>query len=109
MLLAVNFIFIPQFSYWACAWGGVAGYGTAMLLSYFVGQRKNPINYPMGEIAIYVALTALLFFAMKALPETLPVWAQIVINTILIIFFVTYIIKKDLPLKSLPIIGKYFR
>ncbi|MBQ9285990.1 MAG: lipopolysaccharide biosynthesis protein [Bacteroidaceae bacterium] len=109
VLLAVNFIFIPQFSYWACAWGGVAGYGTAMLLSYFVGQRKNPINYPMGEIAIYVALTALLFFAMKALPETLPVWAQIVINTILIIFFVTYIIKKDLPLKSLPIIGKYFR
>lgn len=109
VLLAVNFLFIPQFSYWACAWGGVAGYGTAMLLSYFVGQKKNPINYPMGAIAIYVALTALLFFAMEALPETLPVWAQIVINTILIIFFVTYIIKKDLPLKSLPIIGKYFR
>ena len=43
VLIAVNIIFIPIYGYWACAWAGVAGYGTSMLLSYFVGQRKNPI------------------------------------------------------------------
>ena len=43
VLFAVNILFIPKYGYWACAWGGVAGYGTAMLLSYFVGQRNNPI------------------------------------------------------------------
>ena len=45
VLFAVNIFFIPRYSYWACAWGGVAGYGTAMVLSYIVGQKKNPIPY----------------------------------------------------------------
>lgn len=109
VLLAVNIIFIPRFSYWACAWGGVAGYGTAMLLSYFIGQQKNPINYPMREIGVYVALTALLFALMYFMPQTWPIWAQIAVNTILISLFVAYIVYKDLPLKSLPVVGKYFR
>ena len=60
MLLAVNIIFIPRYGYWACAWGGVAGYGTAMVLSYIVGQIKNPIPYPMKSMGVYVLLTALL-------------------------------------------------
>ena len=60
VLFAVNIFFIPKYSYWACAWGGVAGYGTAMVLSYIVGQKKNPIPYPMKDIAIYVLITAFL-------------------------------------------------
>ena len=109
MLLAVNILFIPKYGYWACAWGGVAGYGTAMVLSYVIGQFKNPINYPMKEIACYVFLTAILFAAMEFIPDTTPSWAQITINTVLILIFVAYIIKKDLPLRSLPVVGKYFR
>ena len=35
VLFAVNIIFIPKIGYWACAWGGLAGYGTAMILSYW--------------------------------------------------------------------------
>ena len=109
MLLAVNILFIPKYGYWACAWGGVAGYGTAMVLSYIIGQQKNPINYPMKEIACYVLLTAVLFAAMEYVPATVPTWAQIAINTVLILVFVAYIIKKDLPLRSLPVVGRYFR
>ena len=108
VLLAVNILFIPRFGYWACAWGGVAGYGTAMVLSYIIGQRKNPIDYPMKEIALYVVLTLLLFGAMQ-MTSTLPDWAQIILNTVLILLFVAYIIKKDLPLAQLPVVGKYFR
>ena len=108
VLIGVNIIFIPHFSYWACAWGGVAGYGTAMVLSYFVGQHKNPIDYPMKEIAQYVLLAAACYFVMVSIPEGWPVWAELLINTALILIFVAYIIKKDLPLRSLPVIGKYF-
>ena len=107
VLVGVNIIFIPRFGYWACAWGGVAGYGTAMVLSYIIGQRKNPIDYPMKEITIYVLLTAILFVAMM-FTASLPVWAQILINTVLIAIFLAYVIKKDLPLSSLPVVGKYF-
>lgn len=40
VLIVINILFIPKFSYMACAWAGFAGYATAMLLSYFVGQRN---------------------------------------------------------------------
>ena len=109
VLFAVNIIFIPQYSYWACAWGGVAGYGTAMVLSYFVGQKKNPIPYPMKDIAIYVVATAVLFAVMKLLPDSWPNILTLAVNTLLILLFVGVIIKQDLPLSSLPIIGKKFK
>ena len=38
VLVIVNVVFVPRYGYMACAWAGFAGYGTAMLLSYFVGQ-----------------------------------------------------------------------
>ena len=109
VLFAVNIIFIPQYSYWACAWGGVAGYGTAMVLSYIVGQKKNPIPYPMKDMATYVIATAVLYAVMKILPTSWPAILTLTVNTLLIILFTALIIKKDLPLSSLPIIGKKFK
>ena len=109
MLLAVNIIFIPRYGYWACAWGGVAGYGTAMVLSYIVGQIKNPIPYPMKSMGVYVLLTALFFALMQYVPAEWPVLLRLAINTALIGAFVGHILYHDMPLRSLPVIGKYFR
>ncbi|MBR3433430.1 MAG: oligosaccharide flippase family protein [Bacteroidaceae bacterium] len=109
MLLAVNIIFIPRYGYWACAWGGVAGYGTAMVLSYIVGQIKNPIPYPMRSMGVYVLLTALFFALMQYMPAEWPVLLRLAINTALIGAFVGHILYHDMPLRSLPLIGKYFR
>jgi len=108
VLIAVNIIFIPHFQYMACAWGGVAGYGTAMLLSYFVGQKKYPISYPLKSIAVYVLITALFTAIMMLLPKEWPVWMRLAINSVLIIMFIGHIIYHDLPLKSLPVIGRFF-
>lgn len=41
VLFGVNIMFIPKFSYMACAWAGFAGYGVAMVLSYIVGQKST--------------------------------------------------------------------
>ena len=109
VLLTVNILLIPKFGYWACAWGGVAGYGTAMVLSYIIGQKKNPIPYPMKDILIYVGLATVCTALILGSADYLPSWAQLVCNSILIILFLTYVIKKDLPLSSLPVIGKKFR
>lgn len=108
VLIAVNLIFIPQYSYMACAWGGFAGYATSMILSYIVGQKKNPINYPLKSIAIYVAIAGLFYAIMAFTPKEWPLVTKLSINTLLIILFVGHILKHDLPLHSLPIIGKYF-
>ena len=108
ILLAVNILFIPQYGYWACAWGGVAGYGTAMILSYLVGQKKNPIPYPIKDIAVYTTFAAALYCIMQA-SEGLPMIAALTINTVLILLFVALIIRWDLPLSSLPVIGRKFK
>lgn len=109
VLLVINFVFIPRYGYMACAWGGFAGYGTSMILSYLVGQKKNPINYPMRSIMTYITLALLLTLVMVYIPESWNIWARLGAKTILVILFAAYIVKKDFPLKSLPVIGKYFK
>ena len=98
VLFAVNILFIPEYGYWACAWGGVAGYGTAMVLSYIIGQQKNPIPYPMKDLAIYVLATAVLFTVMQLLPDSWSDLLTLCVNTLLIALF---------ALSRIPIIGKY--
>ena len=109
VLFAVNIWGIPRYGYMACAWGGFAGYATAMTLSYVVGQRKYPINYPMKSILTYTAITVFFYIIMINLPQTWSSAAQLSINTLLILAFVAHIIYHDLPLRMLPVVGKYFR
>lgn len=96
VLFAVNIWGIPHYSYMACAWGGVAGYGTAMLLSYFVGQRLNPIPYPIRSMAGYVAITAVFYYVMTCIPTDWPLWQYLAISTLLILAFAAIIFWKEL-------------
>ena len=108
VLLAVNIIFVPKYGYMACAWGGFAGYGVAMLVSYFVGQKYYPLNYPLKEIALYVVLAFVLFGLMRFTNDW-PMIASLAFNTLLVVAFMVVIIWRDLPLASLPVVGRYFR
>ena len=108
VLITINLLFIPRFSYMACAWAGFAGYGVAMLLSYFVGQKKYPINYDLKAIFLYLLVAALLYAAAMLLPiENL--WLRMAYRTLLLLLFVAYIIKRDLPLKQIPFINRFVR
>ncbi len=110
VLIAVNVIFIPQYGYMACAWAGFAGYGTAMLLSYFVGQKYYPINYPLKSMAVYVAITAFFFVVMQVSEAYVSqMGLRLLINTGCIVLFVAHTIHYDFPLGNLPMVGKYFR
>lgn len=96
VLVAVNVVFVPRYGYMACAWGGFAGYLTCMVLSYVVGQRKNPISYPLRTIVGYVVLTAVLFVAMTWANAELPVWGALVVNSVLILGFMALVVKQAL-------------
>ena len=109
VLITIDILLIPRFSYMACAWAGFAAYATSMLLSYFIGQRYYPIAYPIRQMSAYVLLTLVLFMAMQYAGSVLPLWASLIVNTLLIAVFVAYLVKKDFPLSSLPIIGKKFK
>lgn len=109
VLLAVNFYGIPRMSYMACAWGGFAGYGTAMVLSYIVGQKKNPIPYPMCSMAGYVLLAVVLYVLITLVPDEWPVLLRLAAGTALVVVYAAYTVWRDMPLAGLPVIGKYFR
>ena len=97
VLLAVNFIFVPKYSYMACAWGGFAGYGTCMVLSYFVGQKKAPIPYDLKSAFGYFAVAIALYYAQKAIHLESTAWT-LVVNTALLLVFVAFLCwrEKDL-------------
>ena len=98
VLFAVNILLIPTYGYWACAWGGFAGYGTAMVLSYIIGQKKNPIPYPLKSITLYF-ITAMAAFALMEWGEIyLPSWGSFLFSNLMILGFVALIIRYDLPL-----------
>ena len=109
VLLLVNIIFVPKYGFMACAWGGFAGYGVAMLVSYFVGQKYYPLNYPLKDIALYVWLTIMAFTVMFIVRGSQSLLVSLSVNTLFILLFVVVIIRRDLPMSKLPVIGKYFK
>ena len=95
VLITVNVLFVPRYGYMACAWAGFMGYASAMTISYLVGQKKYPINYPLKEIVLYVALAAVLYIGIGYSNRLLPLWAALAVNTLIIFLFIAYIVKKD--------------
>ncbi len=96
VLVTLNLLLIPHYSYMACAWAGVAGYGTAMLLSYFIGQRRYPIAYDLRSMGLYVLLAAGLYAASQLPIEQF--WLRMGYRTLLLLLFVAYIVWRDLPI-----------
>ena len=94
VLLAINFIFVPKYSYMACAWGGFAGYATCMVLSYFVGQKKAPIPYDLKSAFIYFALAIALYYVQKSIHIESTIWT-LVVNTGLLLVFFAFICWKE--------------
>lgn len=109
VLIAIDILLIPRFSYWACAWAGFISYGTSVVLSYVFGQKYYPINYPIKDIAIYTVAAVIVFAAVSASNAYLPMLPALLVNTLLILVFVALIVKRDFPLSQLPVVGKYFR
>jgi len=109
VLITIDILLIPHYSYMACAWAGFAAYATSMLLSYFIGQHYYPIAYPLKDIALYVLGALVAFCAMYWAHSQLPVWASLIVSTLLILGFLGVVIKRDLPLSSLPVIGQKFK
>ena len=109
VLIAVDVLFIPRYSYMACAWAGFLAYAVSMVVSYLVGQRYYPVNYPLGDMAFYTVAALLLFAAMSASNHYLPIWAALGVNTLLLVAFMAIVVRRDFPLRHLPVVGKYFK
>ena len=101
VLIVINVVFVPQYGYMACAWAGFAGYATAMLFSYLVGQKYYPIDYHLGHIAKYIVLAVVVFAMITYVNSSLDTLPAVAINTVLIAFYVLFIVKNDFPVSAI--------
>ena len=101
VLVLVNVLLVPKIGYMACAWGGLAGYGTCVLLSYFIGQRHYRVPYPVPAILGWFALALALFF-LRAAPAgqssliTIDnLWLRLAYNTFIFALFLAALLWSE--------------
>ena len=108
ILILMNIFLVPKYGYIACAWAGFTGYGVAMLLSYCVGQKKYPIQYDLKAIGMYVLLAAVLYVAAEYVSID-NIYLRMAYRTVLLLLFIAYVVKRDLPLNQTPILNKLLK
>lgn len=108
VILVLNMWLVPTYGYVASAWASVAGYGVITLLSYIIGQKKYPVSYPLKDMAVYLILAAVLFVLSQEVIIS-NVGLRLVFRTLLLLIFIAYILKKDLPLKTIPFVNRFVK
>jgi O-antigen/teichoic acid export membrane protein len=92
--IAVNFIFIPYFSYMACAWATFLCYGSMMVISYIWGQKSYPVPYAWKKLLSYLVIVVILYFIHHAI---INIWHNRLLNysvaTIFLILFGLFIYR----------------
>lgn len=106
--VGLNVAFVPKYSYWACVYASLVCYAVMTAVSYFLGQKYYPVNYPLKEIGVYVLLAAALWAAGSAV-DFGAMWANLIYRTVLLGVFAVYLVKKDLPLSEIPVLKKFFK
>lgn len=62
LTIALNWLFIPKYSYMASAWISFAAYAVMMVLSYIWGQKNYPIPYNLKKSLAYIIASVVLVF-----------------------------------------------
>lgn len=106
--VALIVLLVPRIGYMGAAWASLVAYFCVMLLSYALGQKYLPVNYPLRAMGAYALLAIALFVAMW-FAKPLPLYARLIINTLCVLAFLAYMIKRDMPLSAWPVVGKYFK
>ncbi len=100
---------VPRFGYLASAASGTVCYFVIMLLSYFIGRKYLDVPYDLRSIGGYTLLTLGILAVYYGIKAFTPAWLAILIGTLLLLVYCYVLVKKDFPLSSLPVVGKYFR
>ena len=92
--ISVNFIFIPYFSYMACAWATFLCYGSMMVISYVQGQKAYPVPYAWKKLISYMVIVVILYFMHQAITR---IWNSTALNytsaTLFLLLFSLFIYR----------------
>ncbi|MDA3614487.1 oligosaccharide flippase family protein [Polluticaenibacter yanchengensis] len=106
-----NFIFIPLWGYWACAWATFLCYGSMMVISYVWGQKHYRVPYAWKKLTAYIVIAVvayLIHFGITSLTGSLVL--STILGMVLLALYAAFIFKiEKAEFKKLPVIGKYIK
>jgi O-antigen/teichoic acid export membrane protein len=90
--LVLNYLLIKQFSYYGSAIATLAAYGTMMIISYKMGQKKYPIPYEINTILKYLGLS----IAFSAIAFYIPYLREnYLVKIVLLSLFLYFIYRNE--------------
>jgi O-antigen/teichoic acid export membrane protein len=106
--LVINWIFIPYYSYMACAWATFACYGSMMVASYIWGQKEYRIPYATKKLVAFMVIVVMLFFLHKGITHFYnPLWFRLSLATLFFLAFTWFIAQIERKeLRKLPLVGR---
>ena len=105
--IVINVFFVPQYGYMASSMASFVCFLTIMVISYLLGQKFYPVPYDLKSVALYFCVAMAMFAVSRFSPLTGV--AMYVQNTLLLIVYLALLFKRDLPLRSVPVIGRLVR
>ncbi|HOZ88151.1 MAG TPA: polysaccharide biosynthesis C-terminal domain-containing protein, partial [Bacteroidia bacterium] len=85
--LTINFIFIPEYGYMACAWATFFSYAVMMVVSYLAGQKHYPIKYNLRSIFVFTGIALGLYFISNTWSEMNNKILKLILNNVLLLIF----------------------
>jgi O-antigen/teichoic acid export membrane protein len=107
IIVVLNFVLVPIYSYMGCAWAAFVCFFVIMLVSYFYGQKYMPIKYDLKTIGIYTAVTIALY-VISTFINTPHKALNVGLKSILMVGYLTLLVKRDFPLRTIPGINRFF-
>ena len=106
--LVVNYVFIPRYSYIACAWATFLCYGTMMVVSYIWGQKYYRIPYAVKKLCAYMVIVAILYMVHHFLTTHWPnTWFSLTLATIFTFGYLIFVLRVERKeFSRLPYVGK---
>lgn len=109
--LVLNFMFIPRYGMYACAWATLAAYGVMMVVSYYMGQKYFPVPYARKKLLSYLAVMLVLFFIEKGIMHFTGIIAiRVACAGVLMSLFLLLVFNAEKnELQGMPVIGRWIK
>ena len=108
IIVLLNIVLVPVYSYMGCAWAAFACYFVIMVISYYFGQKNMPIKYDLKTIGLYTAVTIVLY-VISTFIDTPYRLLNVGLKSILMIGYLILLVKRDFPLRTIPVVNKFFK
>ena len=92
--VVLNILLIPHFSYLGSAWTRLICYVVITVISYYLGQKYYPVNYPVKSLALYFVLALIAFVLCTDLTFSNTI-LNIFKNTLIFVSFIAYLERKE--------------